>query len=404
MLDVTKPVNLASAEFSANKFTYLEQMREAGPVRQDRISVLKVYSITGYADCAALLKDPRILRNRATATGGGRRFPFPLPKSISLLAENMINEDDPTHRRLRDLVRHAFKPQAIAQLESQIDSFSHELLDVMDQQQQVELQSQYALQIPTRMIAGMLGLDSAEMPRFQKSLKVLTQGLSGWSIVRTLLFDMPASIAFVRELVAAKREQPADDILSGLIQAESDGDRLREDEIVGMVFLLIIAGYETTVHLITNGMLTLLQNPEQLEQLRADPGLMGSAVEEILRHRGPIQSTKPGYAIEDIEIQGTLIPRGKPIMPLFGAANHDPNAFDNPQRFDITRTPNHHLGFGHGVHYCLGAHLARAETAIGLRNLIRRFPKLALATPVQALRLQSLPGWHRYHELPLTLK
>ena len=170
-----------------------------------------------------------------------------------------------------------------------------------------------------------------------------------------------------------------------------------------MIFLLIVAGYETTVHLICNGVFTLLENPASLAELQTDPGLINSTVEEILRHRGPVQSTKPGYTTQDIQLEGGLIPKGKPVMPLFAAANHDPRVFDNPQQFDIHRTPNHHLGFGHGIHFCLGAHLARSEARLGIANLINRFPNLRLAVPANQLNLASLPGWHRYESMPLAI-
>ena len=150
------------------------------------------------------------------------------------------------------------------------------------------------------------------------------------------------------------RSMPGDDVLTGLIEAEDDGDRLTDDELVAMVFLLIVGGFETTLHLITNGVVTLLEHPEQLQRLKEDPGLIDSAVEEILRHRGPVHGTKPGYAREDITLHGMTIPKGKPIMPLLAAANHDPRVFEKPQTFDIARSPNRHLGFGHGVHFCLG--------------------------------------------------
>jgi cytochrome P450 len=400
MIDLTRPINLSSPEFVQNKFEWFERIREEKPVYLAKISVLKIYTVSRYEDCTNILKDPRVLRNRSTVTGGSR-FPFPLPKSIQVIAESMITEDDPNHRRLRELVRRAFRPQAVAALTEKIDLYSHELLDELEQREHFDLQTDYALKIPVRMIGDMLGIARDDMPKFIDTFGVLTEGFSGWRLVRTLFKDMPQSVAFVRQLIRAKAKSPADDILSHLIQTEDNGDRLTEDELVAMVFLLIVAGYETTVHLISNGVLTLLQHPLQLEQLRAEPSLIDSAVEEILRHRGPVQGTKPGYAVEDISLHGVTIPKGKPIMPLFGAANHDPRVFDDPLTFDITRTPNRHLGFGHGMHFCLGAHLARAEARLGLLNLIQRLPNLRLAVDESALELQPLPGWHRYNGLPV---
>ncbi|MEM1436853.1 MAG: cytochrome P450 [Pseudomonadota bacterium] len=402
MIDLSQPVNLASQAFTQSKFEWLERIREEQPVHRARISALTVYTVARYDDCTTFLKDPRVYRNRTTATGGSR-FPIPLPKSVRPLAESMIQEDDPKHRRLRELVRRAFQPQAIERLEQQIATHTEVLLDELAKQRSFELQSAYALPIPLRMIGDMMGVPEQDRMRFQQSLGVLTEGFSGWRMIKTLLRDLPAAVRFVRELVRAKQQSPGDDILTSLIEAEDEGDRLTEDEIVAMVFLLMIGGFETTVHLISNGVLTLLEHPDQLDLLRSQPTLIDSAVEEILRHRGPIQSTKPGYANEDLRLHGITIPRGKPIMPLLAAANHDPRVFESPQRFDIRRSPNRHLGFGHGVHFCLGAHLARAEARIALGRLIERFDDLHLAVDPTELELQAMPGWHRYRRVPLTV-
>ena len=402
MIDQSRPINLNSAEFNNDKFAWYEQIREDLPVHQAKVSIIKVFTIARYDDCTSILKDPRVLRNRSTITGGGR-FPFPMPKAIKPIAESMIVEDDPNHRRLRELVRRAFRPQAIEVLETKIDQYSNELLDGLSLKKEFDLQSDYALAIPMRMIGDMMGLSREAIPQFKEMFSILTKGFGGWRILRTLFWDMPDTVRFVRELIGQKRDHPGDDILTGLIEADAEGDRLTEDEIVAMVFLLIVGGYETTVHLITNGVLTLLENPEQLARLRDNPELINSAVEEILRHRGPVQSTKPGYAAEDIQLHGVTIPKGKPIMPLFGAANHDPRAFDNPQVFDIGRMPNRHLGFGHGTHFCLGAHLARAEARFGILNLLQRFPNLQLAGDPASLKLQNMPGWHRYDGLPVKI-
>ncbi len=171
-----------------------------------------------------------------------------------------------------------------------------------------------------------------------------------------------------------------------------------------MAILLIIAGYETTVHLITNAVVTLLQHPTQLEALKADWTLIDSAVEEIMRYAGPVLSTKPQYAAEPLEIHGVAIPKGSLVFPLLGAANRDPSVFPDPDVFDIRRTPNKQIGFGHGPHFCLGAALARMETRIALKNLFERFPHLRLAVPSGELELQNLPMWHRYQRLPVVLR
>ncbi|HCC46424.1 MAG TPA: hypothetical protein DEQ32_18630 [Gammaproteobacteria bacterium] len=401
-MDISKPISLSSPEFIADKWAIFERLREEQPISKIKVSVLTLYGISRFDDCDMLLNDPRLVRNRTTATGGGSRLPFPIPKSVSVLMESMIQEDDPNHRRLRELVRKAFQPQAIKTLEERIEGYSDELLGGLNKNSGFELQNDYARHIPERMIADMVGIGHDQMPQFRSLMGSLSEGFSGLRILRTFILDMPKHLRFVREIVREKKTNPGEDILTHLIFAEEDGDRLSEDEVVAMVFLLVIAGFETTVHLITNGVHTLLQHPDQLEILRADPSLWASAVEEILRHRGPVQGTKPGWATEDIELHGVTIPKGKPIMPLLGAANHDPRKFDNPLSFDITRSPNHHLGFSHGIHYCLGAHLARAEARIGLRKLFERFPNIDFAVDPNELELQNLPAWHRYKQMPLS--
>ena len=368
-----------------------------------KMFVMKIACLSRYQDCADMLRDDRFIRDRSVATGGGGKLPFPIPNSIKLLIESMITLDNPEHRRLRLLVNKAFTPRYLSTMESQITEYTHQLLDKMQTENSVDLMKSYALPIPTQVISTLMGVSKEDMPAFQGAIRVLTEGMSGWGVVRTLLMDMPRLIEFTRGLIERKRANPGDDVLTGLIQAEEDGEKLTEDELVAMVFLLVFAGYETTVHLITNGTLTLLQHPDQLEKLRNNPELGDSAVEEILRFRGPIHGTKPNWAKEDVEMHGVTIKRGTAVMPLLGAANRDPRVFENPDVFDIERSPNKHLGFGYGIHICLGAWLARLETRVALNTLIERFPDMALAVPERELNLQMLPFWHRYQSLPLQL-
>ena len=402
-IDIKPPINIGSKEFLANKAAYFRWLREEAPVCKGRISIIKVILLSRYDDCVAMLKDPRFVRNRSTATGGSR-FPFPVPKSVSFIAESMIVEDNPGHHRLRSLVQKAFTSSAIARIEPRIEQLTHELLDAASEQSgPVDLMQVYSLPIPVTVIKELVGVSDEDMPRFRNSMRILSEGMSGWRMLRTLLWDLGAAGRFVAELIAEKRKNPGDDVLTGLIEAEEDGDRLSEDELISMVFLLIIAGYETTVHLISNGVLTLLEHPDQLARLRAQPGLMESAVEEILRFSGPIQTTKPNYPIEDVELHGVTIPKGATVMPMFGAANRDPAMFDQPEVFDIARTPNKHLSFGRGLHFCLGAPLARMETRIALTALLERSPNLRLAVAPEELEFQNVPGWNRYQRLPVTL-
>jgi cytochrome P450 len=315
----------------------------------------------------------------------------------------MLDEDDPEHRRLRRMVQSAFTPRVLKQLQERIERLSHDLLDRAQAQGQVDLLAAYAQPIPVTVISEIVGIRSEDTPRFMKSVKTLTLGLKGWRLLPTLFWGLRGTAGHIRELIAHKRLHPGDDILSQLVQAEEEGDQLSEDELIAMVFLLIFGDYESTAHLITNGVLTLLQHPEQLRLLRAQPELIGSAVEEILRYRGPVQGTKPGIVRDAFQLHGVTIPRGASVMPLVGAANHDPTVFKSPEVFDITRSPNKHIGFGQGIHFCLGSQLARMEAKIAITNLLQRSPRLALAVDPAQLRLAHSTGWHRYEALPVRL-
>ncbi|MCG8590738.1 MAG: cytochrome P450 [Proteobacteria bacterium] len=401
-----RQVQLTSADFCEHKYAWYRWMLEEAPVCAGRISVLRVSLVSRYGDCRAVLTDERFVRNRGRAKGrpNAGPAPFPLPKSVAAVATGMIVQDDPEHRRLRNLVNKAFTHRAVERLSHRVEELSRELLDGLAAQGSVDLLAAYSRPIPTRVIGEMMGVAREDVHHFERSIGVLTRGLSGVSILRSLFWDLPRTAAFVRALIDRKRASPGDDILSALIQAEEEGDRLSKDELVAMVFLLVVAGFETTLHLITNGVHTLLEHPDQLDRLRTQPDLWDSAVEEIVRHRGPIHTTKPQYATEDVTLHGYTIARGTPVLPMLGAANHDPRAFEKPDVFDVARSPNHHLGFGFGNHFCLGRQLALMETRIALKNLFERYPDLHLAIEPGRLELARIPGWHRYQSLPVALR
>jgi len=401
--EMRKPINLGRKEFANHKYAYFKWLRENDPVHKGKmIGMINAYMPSHYEDCVALLKDDRLVRNRTTATGGSRT-PFPMPKSVQLLMQSMINEDEPGHRRLRNLVHKAFTPRHLTKLEGRITEITHELLDKAEENGQMELMEEFARPIPVTVIAEMVGVKVEEVPELSSYIDSVTDGLSGFGIARTLVWEMPKAIKFLRALIERKRANPADDILTALIQAEDEGSRLSEDELVAMVFLLILAGHETTYNLITNVTYTLLMYPEQLTLLRELPELMDSAIEEVLRFNGPLYATKPEYALEDITLHDVTIPKGSAVMPLLGSGNHDPAIFENPEVFDITREKNRHLGFGMGIHYCLGAPLARIETKIAIEALLTRNPNLRLAVDPSELTLSARPGWHQYKAMPVVL-
>ncbi|MFL2935623.1 MAG: cytochrome P450 [Myxococcota bacterium] len=397
-----QPLKMGSRTFAESKYEIYAQMREEAPVCRVKMAGLEIYAVSRYQDCIDIVTDPRLARNRTTATGKSR-FPIPLPRSVMAVALSMIVEDDPEHRRLRNMVNRSFRPSAIERVSGQVRDFSAGLLDSIEPRGKVDLLSDYCKPIPSAVIAQIVGVSESEMPSFQNTVRILSEGLSGWSVLRSIFWDLRKISRFMREVIDRKKSDPGEDILTYLLDEEEEGARLSDDELLAMLFLLIMAGFETTTHMIANGVLALLQHPDQLARLRAEPALIDSAVEEMLRFCGPVHGSKQAYATEDIVLHGVRIPKGAPVIPLWGAANHDPDAFEQPERFDIGRNPNHHLAFGHGSHFCLGAQLARMEVRIAVQTLLERNPRLRLAVDPADLRLQRMPFWHRYEAIPIEL-
>ena len=397
-----EPIGVASQKFIANKWACYDWMLEEKPVCRAKMGFMNFLVLSRYDDCVEFAKDPRFVRNRLNA-GGKRKLPVPLPKSIATLTGSMIYEDGEEHRRLRNLVNQGFKPQAVAKLGDRIDRLTHEILDAAGREGRMDLMRVYAQPIPVTVIGEIVGIDSEDMHHFANATRILTEGLRGWSVARTLLWDMRRSAKLVREIIRKKKTNPGSDILTELMGAEEAGDRLSEDEVLSMVFLLIIAGHETTVHLINNGLLALFEHPEQLERLRDEPERIDSAVEEMLRFCSPVHGSKPAVAIEDISWNGFEIEKGTNVIPNWAAANRDPRAFPDPNVFDIARNPNHHLAFAHGAHFCLGAQLARLETKIAISNLLARYPDLELDVDPAKVGLVNMPFWHRHESYPVRL-
>lgn len=400
------PINLGSAKFIRNCYPTFDWLLEHEPVTRGKLSLMRPYLISRYDDCMTILKDKeRITRNRRKAKGKKGKGGYPVPKSLSHLASSMVNTDDPDHRRLRDLVRRAFTPKAVSKIEERVDAMTTKLLDdAMDRDGPIDLIQALCLPIPVTVISEMMGVPYDDMSVFVKGVSFMSGGMGAFNLLKAAFWDLPKLDKYLRKLVDAKSAEPGDDILSGLIAAEVDGDRLTRDEVVGLAFILNFAGYETTVYLIANAVLMLLMHPEQRELALSDDEHLKAAVEETLRFHGSVQGTEANYALEDITLSGVTIPKGSMLFPLLGAGNRDPRQFDRPHVFDITRSPNKHLGFGHGIHYCIGAPLARMETRIALRQLFERAPALELAVEPDKLKLQPVPLMRRYNAMPVRLK
>jgi cytochrome P450 len=308
--------------------------------------------------------------------------------------------DPPRHTRLRALIAKAFTPRVAANLESRIRELSRELLDALDGRGEVDLVSDYSAPLPMRVIAELLGVPADDWPRYRRWSEVILQIANTFTrdeaAVRTLeeyravTEEMRAALP---GLIAQVRSERPDALLARLVEAEVGGDRLTPGEVLGFVQLLLVGGQETTVNLINNAVLCFVEFPEQLARLRAAPDLLPSAIEEVLRYRSPLQ-WMPRATTRDVEVHGRVIPAGKLVLPVMGSANRDPGQFRDAGRFDIARDPNPHLAFGHGIHACLGAPLARLEARIALADLLVRVGELELATdgpwePRQALSVHG---------------
>lgn len=400
-------VDITSATFKRDPYPFYAQLREQAPVFHTRVGKREAWLITRYDDVATALKDPRLVKNRHTVGARGI-VPLPrLPGIITALERNMLDVDGVDHARLRALVHHAFTPRRVEALRGRIQHIADALLDQLAATSgPVDLIGGLTLPLPLTIICELLGIPLADRGRFhtwvQQALAV-TSSQAGIRDKARGLSGVLHLFHYVRRQIRRKRADPQDDLLSALVQAEEAGDRLSEDELVAMVFILLIAGHETTVNLIGNGALELLRHPEQLEHLRREPELANSAVEELARYASPVETATERYATEDLVITGTRIPRGALVFAVLASANRDETQFTRPDDLDLSRTPNRHLAFGLGAHYCVGAPLARLEAQIALSSLVTRFPEMRLATSPGALQWRSLLLLRGLEALPVHL-
>jgi len=337
---------------------------------------VRIWLVTRYAEAKGLLADPRLSKDNAGALAlfpAGTAGAFASP-----LSATMLMTDPPDHTRLRRLVTKAFTARAVAHLRPRIEGIADELLDAIAAAAahgEVDLIESYALPLPIRVIGELLGVPAADREQF----RVGVERILVTTDQDTLHATMESLAALLTRVIAGKRAAPAEDLLSALVQVGADGDQLSEQELLATIYLLILAGFETTVNLIGNGILALLCNPVQLRALRAAPARLPEAVEEFLRFESPLNLATTRFSTAEIRLGEVTIPAGELVMIGLLAANHDGARFDHPDQLDIGRTANPHLAFGHGVHYCVGAPLARLEGAIALGRLLARFDDIRLA-------------------------
>jgi cytochrome P450 len=395
---------LSQPRFKANPYPFYARMRAESPVFPLSIPIAgRGWAVTRYQDVVTVAKDDRFSRDVESMLD---RMPMArlLPKFVHVtLSRQMLSQDPPDHTRLRKLVSQAFTPRRIEQLRGRIQAVCDELLEVAARAGSFDLVRGYASPIPMTVIAELLGIPRKDRHRFH-AVAVRSLAVTAPSGILDVPMGLPylwLLVRYFRRLFAERRVRPGDDLVSALVQAEDTGDRLDEDELVGMAILLLVAGFETTAHLIGSAALALLQHPDQRARFVSEPGLAGSAIEELLRFTSPLEFAAPRLAREDVTLSSVTIPRGAWVIAVLGSANHDESVYKTPETLDLARNPNPHVSFGQGRHFCLGASLARMEAQVALTTLFNRFPNLRLVQAAETLRWRKLLPLRGLAELPV---
>jgi len=376
--------NPLDPEVRANPYPHYAELRAADPVHRSPFGLVV---LTRYDDCAKVLRDARfsadVTSNASTDGIGLFGNQDQTEARDEGFNESLLNLDPPKHTRVRGLAARAFTPKAIEAWRPRVVEMVDEILDTIAADGGCDLVSTLAFPLPFQVISELLGMPTDERDQLRAWSQAITLTLEPLITAeeRQAATDAAEHMReFVEVVISERRKAPREnDLLSALIAAEEEGERLSTNELVAMVLLLFVAGHETTVNLIGNGMLALLRHPAELRRLRESPGLITSAVEELLRYDGPVQRTAR-VASADATIGGRTIAKGDMVMPFIAAADRDPAQFPEPDRLDLSRSDNRHIAFGWGIHFCLGAPLARIEGQIAIDALVRRLPGLELAT------------------------
>lgn len=409
---------IASPRLRERPYPIYRAIRGIDPVHH---SALGVFVVSGHAECDAALRHPGLGNDETKADlsllriaalsklldRGNPTTPEPGPL-FTLLPQLMLFRDPPDHTRLRRLVNRAFTPKRIEQLSDQIVKITDGLLDSVAERSEFDLMGDLAYPLPARVICELVGLPADEADMIVTHGQALATGLDpapmrSAETIREADVAVDALRALLRIHIAKRRKDPQDDLLTGLVQAEEAGDRLSEDELIATVLLLLIAGHETTANLIGNGIDALLRDPAQTQRLVDDPDLAKTAVDELLRFDSPVQMTQR-IALEPVRIGSKNIPKGAFVVVCLGAANRDPQVFQRPNKLDLSRSPNPHLSFSAGAHFCMGAALARLEAQIAIPALLTRYPELHRTRAGERHRasftIRSFPHLHLGHRSP----
>jgi cytochrome P450 len=372
--------------WASDPFSLYADLRQRAPIHRNELGF---WVLSRHADCLAVLRDRRAssdsLNVAVERMPQGLRTPVQEddPMAAAMLEMRpFLFRDPPDHTRLRGLVSKAFTPKVVESLRTRTQQVVDELIDAALEADRVDLVEEFAYPLPVRIICDLLGVPLEDQDRFKVWSNALARGLDPDFLLSPEVIEARSEgvLQFAQYffgLLADRRRNPGDDLLTGLVQAEDGGAVLSEAEMLSTCILLLVAGHETTVNLIAGGALALLDHPDQLDRFRTDPEVTRSGIEEMLRYVSPVQLTGRSFT-EDCEFRGVEFAAGDFAMLLIASANHDPDQFEDPERLDVTRAPNNHLGFGFGIHHCLGAPLARMEAQVALTSLVQRAPELAL--------------------------
>ncbi|MFH8371798.1 cytochrome P450 [Streptomyces sp. NPDC018031] len=406
------PITVNAPELTADPYRGFGRIREETPVALGRVADGRnVWIVTRYRDVSFVLTDGRFVNNSRSVPGSttdhharSLRWLGLAEDLVPHLSEAITQLDPPDHTRLRRLVARAFSGRRISALRPRVRALTDELVDALPGHAAggtVDLVEYFAHRLPIAVICELMGVPAED----REMWRAWSEGYTDALRLQRVLTE---STAYIRELAERRGAEPTDDLITALVRARSGESGLLSDrELVTMVFHLMVAGHETTSGVIGNSVLALLTHPDQLALLRSEPELMAGAVQELLRWCGSMVFAKPRYATEDVRIAGTLIRRGDTVLPVQGAANHDPRHFPDPERLDVTRPPGtgdtQHVAYSRGPHYCLGARLADQEVEIALRALFGRFPEMELAVPERELTWRPVPGVRQLTRLPVRL-